>query len=285
MTLIEIRDEAGDQWELRDIAAALYWAGFALFGAYITNLLLVAWPLALLQPAWQERLARGLVEGAIYPLVGACLVLLAGLLDPKHDALARRVRRVRALAMGAALGFALLIPLQTLAGVRLLRAAAADGQQRLQQVRRATEAMEKSTTASELRSAILQIPGIEAPQLPATFNRPVPELRARLVERLRPQIKAVENRLEEELAQRWQNWLLKALRDALMAGFFAVGFAAIGRSAPRRPTLLWSLTNRRNVPRAPRGVSDPGGIPAEWLPEEEPPLSRQGEPGSKDSRP
>lgn len=279
MSLTEMSDEAADRWEPWNIATALYWAGFALFGAYITNMLLVAWPVALLQPAWQERIGRALVEGAIYPLVGSCLMLVAGLIYPNHEALARRIRRVRALAMGAAIGFALLIPLQTLAGVRLLRAAAAEGQQRLQQVRRATEAMEKSATASELRAAILQIPGIQAPQLPATFNRPVPELRARLVERLRPQIKAVENRLEEELANRWQSWFLKALRDALMAGFFAVGFAAIGRSSPRRPTLLWSLTHRPSLPRTPRGASNPGSIPPEWLPQDDQPPSREEETG------
>lgn len=279
---MEINDGVDDQWQLGDIASVLYWAGFALFGVYVTNQLLLAWPVALLQPAWQERVARSLVEGAIFPLVGSCLVLLAGLLDPQRKVLARRVRRVRALAMGAAIGFALLIPLQTLAGVRLLRAAASDGQQRLAQVRRATEAMEKSTTAEELRSAILQIPGIEAPQLPATFNRPVPELRARLVERLRPRIKAVENRLEEELAQRWQNWMLKALRDALLAGFFAVGFAAIASSSPRSPSLLWRLTHLHALHGPPRGAGATGAgtIPAEWLPEEDPRRPNEGEPGS-----
>jgi len=229
--------------ELWDVATLLFWGGFALLGVYISTILALAWPVQLLLPAWQLRLIESLREGAFLPLLGAMAIVLAGLLQPTNEDLLRPVRRVRALAVWAAIGFALLIPLQTYAGVKQLRNAAADANRRLYVLSQATKAIENASTETALRQAILQVPGISAPQLPERFNQTVPQVRARLSSALRPRIKASENAIQEELSKRWQNWLRKAIRDALVAGFFAVGFAGIGQAAPQRPTLLKRLSS------------------------------------------
>ncbi len=240
-----------------------------MFGVYLTTALASAWPVALLQPAWQERLGRSLINGAVFPLVGACLVVLASVLQPASDTLARRMRRVRRLACGAAIGFVLLIPLLTVTGVQQLNRSAIEGRQRLEQVRRATVKLQQAGTAAELREALLQIPGIEPPQLPASFNQPVPELRARLLERLEPRLNALETRLQSELSELWQRWLLRLLRDALSAGFLAVSFAAIGRPGSHGPSLLGRLSDRWRRRRLQQGASGRRGFPPEWLPEQE----------------
>jgi hypothetical protein len=242
-----------------------------------------AWPVQLLRPAWQLRLIESLREGAFLPLLGAMVIVLAGLLQPSNEDLLRPVRRVRALALWAAIGFALLIPLQTYAGVSQLRSAAADASRRLDALSQATKAIENARTETALRQAILQVPGISAPQLPERFNQTVPQVRARLSAALRPRIKAAENSIQEELSKRWQSWLRKAIRDALVAGFFAVGFAGIGQTAPQSPTLLMrlsSLFRRRGRGRRARSRQVDGlGIPGGWLPEED-----QTSPPAKGSR-
>lgn len=270
MQTSQLPDELGGRRrQSGDEAHLLFWAGFGMFGIYLTTVLASAWPLALLQPAWQEQLARSLINGAIFPLVGACLVVIASVLQPASDTLARRLRRVRRLAFWAAIGFVLLIPLLAFTGVRQLRSSAAEGRQRLEQVRRVTEQLQKASTATELREALLQLPGIQPPQLPASFDQPIPALRARLLERLQPRLNAVETRMQRELSMLWQRWLQRVFRDALTAGFLAVSFAAIGRPGPGSPSLLWTLTHRGRRRRVqPRGAPR-GGFPRDWLPEQD----------------
>jgi len=226
-----------------EIATLLYWTGFALLGTYAATILALFWPVLFYLSAWQLRLSATLREGAFLPLLGATLVVLAGFMKPSVVMFVRSMRRVRALSIWAAFGFVLLIPLQTYAGANQLRSAGEDANRRLQQLSQASKAIESSTTELALRQAILQLPGISAPQLPERFAQEVPQVRARLSDVLRPQIKAAEKKVKSELSKSWQNWLLKAIREALVAGFFAVGFAGIGQSAPQRPTLLMRISS------------------------------------------
>jgi hypothetical protein len=173
------------------------------------------------------------------------MIRLAQYLNRDSVSLERLLQRIRALAVWASLGFVLLIPLQAAAGMRQLRSGEAQVRQRLQQVSKATDAIEKASTAAELRAAILQVPGIQAPQLPATFPQPIDQVRSRLLERLRPRLKAVETRLQNQMRQAWQQWVKDTARDSLMAGFLAIGFAALGRPSASKPPLLWSVIHMR----------------------------------------
>jgi hypothetical protein len=268
--------------ELWEVATLLYWGGFALLGTYIASVLALAWPVQLLRPAWQLRIIDTLREGAFLPLLGAMVIVLAGLLQPSDDALVLPVRRVRALAVWASIGFALLIPLQTFAGVNQLRNAGAEANRRVAALGQATKVIENARTETALRQALRQVPGVTL-RLPEPLGEPVPKVRSQLSAALRPRIKAAETAIQDELAKRWQSWMLKAIRDALVAGFFAVGFAGIGQSAPQRPTLLMrlsSLFRRRGRGRPARSRQvDALGIPSGWLPEED-----QTSPPAKGSR-
>lgn len=259
------------QRELWEVATLLYWGGFALLGAYLTTVLASAWPVQLLVPAWQLRLIENLREGAFLPLLGAMVIVLAGLLQPSNDDLLLPVRRVRALAVWAAIGFALLIPLQTYAGFKQLRSAGAEANRRVAALGQATKAIENARTETALRQALRQVPGVTL-RLPDPLGEPVPKVRSQLSAALRPRIKAAETAIQDQLSKRWQSWLLKAIRDALVAGFFAVGFAGIGQTAPQSPTLLMrlsSLFQRRGRGRPARSrQADNLGIPGGWLPEE-----------------
>ena len=96
--------------------------GFGLIGLFFAFLLKLLLPVALLQPAWQLQLATALRTTGLFPLLGAVLLLLAQLLRSQSRSLAGQVLWVRRLAFAAAIGFLLLIPLQTNAGLQLLGA-------------------------------------------------------------------------------------------------------------------------------------------------------------------
>jgi len=254
----------------RDAASILQWAGIALLGIFLTLLVSSAWPLALLQPAWLQKMSDIIQNLGVNALVGAVLLVLAQFLNPKEVALEQRVRLMRRLASWAAIGFVLLIPLQAYSGVTLLRNRTRQESRELAQIEQATKAIEAATTETELRTAIGRFPG-SPPNLPARFNQPFGELRDRLADQLRPRLKEAEARLTEARRNRWQAWLKKWLRDGVYSLFLALGFAAIGQAGPDRPTLLTALFGRRANELWKPFESTAGKAPGSAKKEEKPP--------------
>lgn len=76
------------------------------------------WPLQLLNPLWKLRLAGSLVKSAPFALLGLALLQIAVELGPHDPRLKSRQRLCNQLAVIAALGFLLLVPLQGDAGLQ-----------------------------------------------------------------------------------------------------------------------------------------------------------------------
>ena len=91
---------------------------FVLFASLVAAAL---FPLQLLDPAWQLRLAGTLINTAAFPLLGLALLQIAAELGPHDPLLKSRARLCAQLAVAAALGFLLLLPLQTIAGLQTSR--------------------------------------------------------------------------------------------------------------------------------------------------------------------
>jgi len=91
---------------------------FVLFASLVTPAL---FPLQLLDPTWQLRLAGTLINSAAFPLLGLALLQIAAELGPHDPLLKNRAHLCSQLAVAAALGFLLLLPLQTIAGLRTSR--------------------------------------------------------------------------------------------------------------------------------------------------------------------
>ena len=143
---------------------------FVLF--FALQLLTVLLPFQPLDPAWQWRLSTVLINGAPLPLLALALLLIAGQLDP---VLKQRRRLFGQLAVAAAIGFLVLLPLQFSAGLpqqdslssaQLSRIAGAE--QRLATLRQATA----SATSNAQLNAILQKLGA-AVLSPADLGQPL----------------------------------------------------------------------------------------------------------------
>ena len=91
---------------------------FVLFASLVAPAL---FPLQVLDPAWQLRLAGTLINTAAFPLLGLALLQIAAELGPHDPLLKSRASLCSQLAVAAALGFLLLLPLQTIAGLRTSR--------------------------------------------------------------------------------------------------------------------------------------------------------------------
>jgi hypothetical protein len=210
-----------------------------LLGIYAATVLATAFPIRFLDPAWIERVAGSLRGGVSFPLIALVVMLVsAWLSDPdRHDPYLPVASRIAYLV---ALGFFLLIPLQTWASVGVLNRVAAQERQQLRVFSRALERIRLSLTQEQLSDAIVSIPG--APRItPGTLTVPLPEARQSLILQIEPQLRELAGQLKQADAVRWREAWVRMIKEALTALFAALGFAAAGRLAPDRPTLLEAL--------------------------------------------
>ena len=109
-------------------APGLSVVALVLFVLFVSLVAAVLFPVQLLDPAWQLRLAGTLINTAAFPLLGLALLQIAAELGPHDPQLKNRARLCSQLAVAAALGFLLLLPLQTITGLALALGFAALGQ-------------------------------------------------------------------------------------------------------------------------------------------------------------
>jgi hypothetical protein len=107
--LDELKSRQGDRPEL---ALRLWFGAFALLVVFAATVLNAALPLRLVDPRWLQGLIQVLLSQGFLPLIALVLLQLAVVIKPKSSRLRRRRDRFSRLALVAALGFALLIPLQ-----------------------------------------------------------------------------------------------------------------------------------------------------------------------------
>ena len=216
--------------------------GFGLIGLFFAFLLKLLLPVALLQPAWQLQLATALRTTGLFPLLGAVLLLLAQLLRSQSRSLAGQVLWVRRLAFAAAIGFLLLIPLQTNAGLQLLGAGNSGELRALRQVQQVAQEIRQANSEAAMKRAISHLPGAPA-EIEGTFTKPLEQVRSVVLDQLQPQIQRADIRLAELRKLRLQGGLLGWISDGLAALALAVCFAAIGQLGPERSSLLLSVLN------------------------------------------
>ncbi|PZV06321.1 MAG: hypothetical protein DCF23_00615 [Cyanobium sp.] len=203
-------------------------------------------PLQPLAPSWQLRLAAALVNSAAFPLVGLALLQLAGALSPDDNLLKRRQRICSRLAVAAALGFLLLLPLQTVAGLRQSRAVTTNQASRIKGAEVKLAALRQAVATAGSGAELKQkLQSLEGPVLgPAELSQPLPRLRA--------QLEAVLDQAEQQIAQQRPQaaapspWLLlpDLLRNGLACLALAIGFAAMAQRPGQSIPLLKEVQDR-----------------------------------------
>ena len=240
------------------VADAIQWVAYALLLVFLAQVISALFPLALLQPAWMVRVSAALRGTASLPLLALGLFLVAGLIDAEVLPSSRQLKWMRQIATFAAIGFLLLIPMQSYGLVRSINSQVQESQAQLNKLAAAANQIQQSVTEQQLREAIRQIPGGER-----LANRPlgadVQTIKTGLLARLRPTLKRLENQLKESQSQALQNTILPLLRDGVISLAYARGFAGIGANAVTKPTLLRRLLKPRNSSlRKQQGASWPG---------------------------
>ncbi len=237
------------------LADSLQWIAYALFIVFLAQVITSLFPIALLQPQWMVRVSATIRGTASLPLIATALILFANLLDGDVMPSSDQLRLIRRVASIAAIGFMLLIPLQSYGTVGVIRSQVEQSQGQLKRLADAANQIQKSTTEPELREAIRSIPGGE--QL---ANRPlgadVQTIKTGLLNRLRPSVKRLENQLKENQNSALQNTIGPLIRDGLVSLAYAMGFAGMGFAKSGQPTPLRRLIKTHN----PRLLKEQRGI-------------------------
>lgn len=228
-----------------------------LFVVFATAVLGVAFPFLPLDPGWQLRMAGALIQAAPFPLVGLALLQLAMQLDPEDPILWRRWRRSSRLAVAAALGFLLLLPLQAVASLQENRSLNTAQNTRISSAERKLIALRRVVCTAASNAALnQQLQRLDGPVLgPADIAQPLPLLKA--------QVDAVLDQAQAQIAGERQRvpplnpWALlpDLLRRAVASLGLAIGFAALAVRPGHDFTLLqewqeiWILLRLRRADR------------------------------------
>lgn len=245
----------------------------ALFVVFAAVVIAAALPPRLLDPSWQLRVTSALVNNGTIAVLGVVLMWLAGVLHPGSGRLRARRDRIAALAAAAALGYLLLIPLQTYAvwsGVN----SASRGQRRqlktaINRITVMRQAVKQAGSTAELQSRLQALQGPALP--PSDASRPI--------EAIRPQILAGLETAENSVRQRFGGlppdrlWQLvqESVRVLVSSVAYAGAFAAAAY-LPGKPLSLmdmWLLRFRQNRRRGEAQPKSTGrrtsGSNAEYL--------------------
>ncbi|MFN6134470.1 MAG: HpsJ family protein [Synechococcaceae cyanobacterium] len=232
-------------------------AGLVLIVVFLTTVATVAFPVRLLNPAWQLRLGGMLINMAPMPLIGLGLLHLAVLLDPLDPLLMRRLRPAAHLGVLVALGYLLLAPLLGNAALAQLRDQVSVRDARLRQASFHLEQLRQAVSAAssvpdlEARMNALQGPKLDS----ADRLQPLPRLRTRAY--------ALLDQASEQLSRAKANatpinpWvLLPAIaRNSVASLALALGFAGLAQRPGSEISLLAELVDRFELSVLRRRIS------------------------------
>jgi hypothetical protein len=217
-----------------------------MFGIYLISVGSIALPPRLLDRQWQLAVSAALVDNAIIPLVGLGQLHLAALLDPAGLRLRALRKGAARLAIAAALGFLLLVPVQLHAAWGVFTSARVELQRREQRAGARFDALREAigaaTGAAELRSRLLALQG---PSLSsADLGEPLPQLKQRLLASLN-QVETGVMRQLEGAGRGPQDGLFRAsVRVSLSALALALAFASGARRRGSEVSVLRELGDR-----------------------------------------
>ncbi|MEB3167567.1 MAG: HpsJ family protein [Synechococcaceae cyanobacterium] len=221
-------DSSARNFEINEqaIGTMLYRIGVALLVIFAILILASIIPVKLIDPDWQLRLVRSLVNNGTIAILGLVLVNLAPILSPSEK-LSRRRLRIANLAVIASIGYLLIVPLQGAAiwqGLSSLNNAQFRQLQvakdRIEQIRKAVN--DASSTA-DLQRRLQAIPGPGFP--PIDPNRPIATVRPQLLSALNAAQGQVQARSTGLPADRLQQLIQESIRVGLSALVFAMAFA------------------------------------------------------------
>jgi hypothetical protein len=249
------------------LGSKLWFISLALFLAYGSVVLTGILPISLLNATWGLRFCSVLVENAALPLVGVAIVSVAAHLDKGSPSLRSFHGFISRWAMVVALGFLMLVPLQSVSAWRVYAAniQGPNGQGQ-SQVNRQFEDMRRAvngaSSADELQTRLRAAGG---PSLSAaSLATPLPVLKARLLMSMEQAKRQATDQFSRAKPSILWSLLQSCFHVILSALGFGLAFAAAAQRPDSRLTVLQEW-HRKRKRKAPYETSHGAGLQAMGL--------------------
>jgi hypothetical protein len=245
MTLMEPHKEIVAASQMAD---SLQWLSFALILVFLAQIITALFPIALLQPEWMVRFSGSLRGIASLPLMALGLIMLANMIDDKVMPSSSHLQLLRRIASLAAIGFLLLIPLQSYGAVVGIRSQLQQVQGQLNSLTAAAELVQQASSESQLRDAIRAIPGADG-VADQPLGADVKTIKSALLNKLRESTNRLQTQLDDSKTKAIENTIPPLIRDAIISLAYAIGFAGMGYGQNGNSSLLRRLlnTNKRRL--------------------------------------
>jgi hypothetical protein len=217
-----------------------------LFVTFAVSVVAAALPPQLLGPIWQLRLVGSLIDNAPVALLGLGLVHLQAHLSPYDTAIQSHRDRIARLAVAAAFGFLLLVPLQIMASVQLLQTAGVVQARRSAAITADYATLRQQILAAnstqDLQARLQRLRRLRAPLVgPVDRAVPLEPLRQRLLAGLNKARADALRQLSSSSRPRLWSLFTTGARNLVCSLAFAAGFAACARSRSTPLPLLSEL--------------------------------------------
>jgi hypothetical protein len=199
--------------------------GWLIIGSALNTIIFNSFPLKLATPEWHLSLIAALIASGFPFLVGAVLIALALLFNPKENILQKWQRMVIRLSGLFAILMVLVIPLQFFLGSRALNGQTSRAFEAINNLKAIATRISAVNSEPELRAYVASLPN--SPALPAKFDAAFPVIKQRAIENIKAQINAAQNNVEAEKSQALQVFLKEAVRNTAQAILMAAAFSAL----------------------------------------------------------
>jgi len=224
------------------IADSLQWLSFSLILVFLAQVITSLFPIALLQPEWMVRISDSLRATASLPIMALAMIMLANMIDKNVMPSSRHLQLFRRVGSLAAIGFLLLIPLQTYGTVVGIRSQLQQGQAQLNSLSSAAVLVQNASNEPQLRDAIRAIPGADG-----VADRPlgaeIKTIKSALLNKLRESTNSLQTQLNDSKTKVIQDIIPPLIRDAIVSLAYAIGFAGMGYGRNGNSSLLRRLLN------------------------------------------
>jgi hypothetical protein len=243
-----IREPHKELVSATQVADSLQWLSFALILVFLAQVITALFPIALLQPEWMVRFGGSLRGIASLPLIALGLIMLANMIDDKVMPSSSHLQLMRRIASLAAIGFLLLIPLQTYGTVVGIRSQLQQNQAQLNRLTSAAELVQNASNEPQLRDAIRAIPGADG-VADQPLGADVKTIKSALLNKLRESTAKLQTQLDDSKTKAIENIIPPFIRDAIISMAYAIGFAGMGYGQNGNSSLLRRLlnTNKRRL--------------------------------------
>lgn len=233
---------------LHDLSQGLSWAALGMLAVFALAMLDSILPSRLLDPAWQLAMVSALVDNGVIPLVALIVLHLAAWLNPRDDFSGALRDGASRLAVGVALGFLLLAPLQALNGLKVHHTLQRVEQQQRDQAegrfRLLRQAVDQARSPAELQQNLLQLVGPSLPPLNPSSTLPElqRELRRLLTRNKTLTLQQLRQAQRRQASSRGSTGLLGApVRGSLACLAYALAFAALAQRQSSEVSVLAEL--------------------------------------------